>query len=207
MSDVGGTTAPRALGLDEVRAGLTPQKVRPNLDRHCRAFIARSPFLTIATVNAAGDADVSPRGDPPGSVRVLDDATIAIPERPGNRLADSLVNILETGSVGLLFLVPGVEETLRVNGHATVTDDATLLAEMAVNGKAPKLAIVVRVDEAYIHCAKAFKRSHLWDPSRHVARNELPTLGEMIRDQVEPPGMTAADVDEFAESDYRVNMY
>jgi uncharacterized protein len=213
VSAIDPPSALRALELDEVRAvlgspgELTPQKVRPALDRHCRAFIGRSPFLTIASVNATGDADVSPRGDPPGFVQVLDERTLAIPERPGNRLADTLTNVVETGAVGLLFLVPGVEETLRVNGRAVVTDDPALLARMAVDGKRPRLAIVVRVDEAYIHCAKAFKRSALWDAARHVPRHELPTLGEVIRDQVGAPEVTAADVDALAESDYRTNLY
>lgn len=203
----------RALDLGEMRAvlgapdGLTPQKVRPSLDHHCRAFIERSPFLTIASVSAAGGVDVSPRGDPPGFVRVLDDTTLAIPERPGNRLADTLTNVVETGAVGLLFLVPGVDETLRVNGRARVTDDGPLRASMAVGGREPRLAIVVTVEEAYIHCAKAFRRSALWDPGRHVPRHELPTIGQVIRDQVRPPGVTAEDVDAFAESDYRTNMY
>ncbi|MEZ5101096.1 MAG: pyridoxamine 5'-phosphate oxidase family protein [Thermoleophilia bacterium] len=203
----------RTLTLEDVRAtlghpaDLTPHKVRPRLDAPCRAFIARSPFLTLATMNAAGDADVSPRGDPPGFVKVLDDNTLVIPERPGNRLIDSLSNILETGSVGLLFVVPGVEETLRVNGRATITDDPELLATMEVKGKPPRLAIVVRVEQAFVHCAKAFKRSQLWDPALHVPRKELPSIGEMIKEQIDIPEMTAKDIDDFAEDDYRTNMY
>lgn len=206
-------TALRALSEDEVRAvigephELVVLKVRAGLDEHCRAFIARSPFVALGTVDAAGNADVSPRGDPPGFVKVLDDETLAIPERPGNKLMDSLANILETGRVGVLFVIPGIEETLRVNGKATITDDPELLAGMVVQGKPPKLAIVVRVEEAYLHCAKAFKRSRLWDPSTQVSRSELPTLGRMLRDQIRPKDMTAADIDEFAEEDYRTRMY
>jgi PPOX class probable FMN-dependent enzyme len=186
---------------------LVALKVRAELDDHCRAFIAHSPFVALATVGAGGRADVSPRGDPPGFVKVLDETTLAVPERPGNKLMDSLANILETGSVGLLFVIPGIEETLRVNGKATITDDPELVAAMLVKGKPPKLAIVVRVEEAYLHCAKAFKRSRLWDPSEHVARAALPSLGQMLRDQIRPQQMTAADIDAFAEDDYRTRLY
>jgi PPOX class probable FMN-dependent enzyme len=182
-------------------------KVRAELDDHCRAFIARSPFVALATVGADGHADVSPRGDPPGFVKVLDATTLAVPERPGNKLMDSLANILETGSVGLLFVIPGIEETLRVNGKATITDDPELVATMQVRGQAPKLAIVVRVEEAYLHCAKAFKRSRLWDPAAQIQRAALPSLGQMLRDQIRPEQMTAADIDAYAEDDYRTRLY
>ena len=174
---------------------------------HCRAFIERAPFVALGTVGSDGSADVSLRGDPAGFVRVLDDNTLAIPERPGNKLADSLTNVLETGKVGMLFIVPGVEETLRVNGTATITDDAELLEGMAVKGKTPKLAIVVDVDEAFVHCAKAFRRSSLWDPEKHADRSELPSIGQMIRDQVKPPDMGAEDIEEYAQEDYRTRMY
>ena len=206
-------TALRALSADQVRAvigephELVVLKVRPELDEHCRAFIARSPFVALGTVDAAGNADVSPRGDPPGFVKVLDEGTLAIPERPGNKLMDSLANILETGIVGILFVIPGIEETLRVNGKATITDDPELLATMEVEGKPPKLAVVVRVEEAYLHCAKAFKRSQLWDPSVQVERAALPSLGRMLRDQIRPKDMTAADIDAYAEDDYRTRLY
>jgi PPOX class probable FMN-dependent enzyme len=203
----------RTLGPAEVEAilgspaDLVRSKVQPALDANLRAFIARSPFLSLATFSAAGDADVSPRGDPAGVVRVLDDRTLAIPERPGNKLADSLYNILETGSVGLLFVIPGIEDTVRVNGRATITDDPELLDSLAVGGKRPKLALVVHVHEAYVHCAKAFKRSHLWDPERFADRSEVPSLGQIIKGQVELPEMTAADVDAYAEDAYRTELY
>ena len=186
---------------------LVQLKVQPSLDVHSRAFIERAPFVALGTVGADGTSDVSPRGDPAGFVQVLDDNTLAIPERPGNKLADSLTNVLETGEVGLLFFVPGVEETLRVNGNATITDDAELLAGMAVKGKTPKLAIVVDVKEAFVHCAKAFRRSSLWDPAMHVERSELPSIGQMIRDQVKPPDLKASEIEEFAQEDYRTRMY
>lgn len=203
----------RAMSAAEVRevigdpAEIVKLKVRPALDVHCRAFIERAPFVALGTVGDDGSADVSPRGDPAGFVKVLDDNTLAIPERPGNKLADSLTNVLETGEVGMLFMVPGVEETLRVNGSATITDDEELLDSMAVKGKVPKLAIVVEVREAFVHCAKAFRRSSLWDPEKHVERSELPSIGQMIRDQVNPPDLGADDIEEFAQEDYRTRMY
>jgi predicted pyridoxine 5'-phosphate oxidase superfamily flavin-nucleotide-binding protein len=177
-------TIPRALSAEEVRAvigephELVVLKVRAGLDEHCRAFIARSPFVALATVDAEGHADVSPRGDPPGS-----------------------------GSVGLLFVIPGIEETLRVNGKASITDDPELIERMEVEGKRPKLAIVVSVEEAYLHCAKAFKRSRLWDPSVQIERAALPSLGQMLRDQIQPKDLSAADIDAFAEDDYRTRLY
>ncbi len=209
----GTKTTRRALSASEVRdivgdpVELVQLKVRPSLDKHCRAFIERSPFLSLGTVDASGQADVSPRGDPPGFVQVLDDHTLAIPERPGNKLADSLTNILDTGSVGLLFIIPGIEETLRVNGTASINADPELLESMAVKGKTPALAIVVDVQEAFIHCAKAFRRSALWKPESQVDRKELPSIGQVIRDQVKPPDMDAEEIEEFAQEDYRTRMY
>lgn len=213
MSTAGNTAGHQALNDEGMRAligepvDLVRMKVRPTLDEHCQSFIARSPFLCIGTVGADGGTDVSPRGDPPGFVKVLDDGILAIPERPGNKLADSLTNILETGHVGLLFLIPGIDETLRVNGTATLSDDSKILESMVVKGKPPKLAIRVEVEEAFLHCAKAFRRSKLWASDSHVDRSELPTLGQMLRDQIEPPDMTAEDIEEFAEEDYRTRLY
>ena len=186
---------------------LVRMKIQPTLDEHCRSFTARSPFLCMGTVGADGTADVSPRGDPPGFVKILDDSTLAIPERPGNKLADSLTNILETGDVGLLFLIPGIDETLRVNGRATLSEDPELLESMVVKGKAPKLAVRVEVGEAFLHCAKAFRRSKLWAHESRVDRSELPSLGQMLRDQVEPPDVSAADIDALAEEEYRTKLY
>lgn len=146
-----------------------------------RPFIERSPFVCVATADAEGNCDVSPRGDPPGFVRILDDRTLLLPERPGNRLADSLVNILHNPRVGLLFVVPGVTDTFRVNGRATLVTDAALLAPCVVEGKAPALGILVDITIAYTQCAKAFLRSHLWDPARFIERAALPTAGEIHR--------------------------
>jgi uncharacterized protein len=158
---------------------LVCSKIARTLNRLTRQFIERSPFLCLATSAPDGTCDVSPRGDPAGFVRILDDATLLMPERPGNRLADSLRNILSNPHVGLLFVVPGVTDTFRVNGRATLTTDATLLAPCVVENQIPKLGILVDIEEAYTQCSKAFLRSHFWDPSRFVDRSVLPTNGQI----------------------------
>jgi len=160
---------------------LVRAKVGDRLNELTRQFVDRSPFVLLATSAPDGTCDVSPRGDPPGFVRVLDEQTLLLPERPGNRLADSLRNILANPRVGLLFVVPGVGDTLRVNGRATLVTDDELLAPSAVDGKVPKLGILVDADEVFTHCSKAFLRSQLWDPERYVERSELPSSGEIHR--------------------------
>lgn len=191
---------------------LAVKKSLPKLDRYCREFVERSPFLTLATANDKGKADVSPRGDRPGFVLILDDQTLFIPERPGNKRADSLTNITLNPNVGLLFLVPGFDETLRVNGRATVVNDPALLERCAVKGKVPKLGVLVAVEEAYLHCAKAFRRAKLWDSESRQVRGEMPTLGKMILEQTaaanEPPSVAEVKVvDEFVEDNYRNELY
>ncbi|MGR3794333.1 pyridoxamine 5'-phosphate oxidase family protein [Vannielia sp. SX4] len=180
------------------------------LDAHARAFIARSPFVCIGTQGAGGRADVSPRGDAPGFVEVLGDGLLAIPDRPGNNRLDSLANILANGAVGLLFMVPGFDETLRVNGRAKLVRDAALLERMAVNGRAPRLAVVVEVEEVFLHCAKAFRRSKLWDPEARQDRGEMPSLSKMILDQTrgapEDEG-EMAKIDAGLEEAYAKSMY
>jgi PPOX class probable FMN-dependent enzyme len=156
-------------------------KIADRLNAKTRVFVERSPFVVIATCDEAGHCDVSPRGDPPGFVRILDDRTLLVPERPGNKLADSLRNILRTHQLALLFVVPGVGDTFRINGRATLVSDAALLAPCAVEGKVPALGIVVDIEAAYTQCPKAFIRSQLWDPARFVDRAELPTSGEILR--------------------------
>jgi PPOX class probable FMN-dependent enzyme len=174
------------------------------LDVHCRAFIARSPFLVLSTAGASGICDASPKGDLPGFVQVLDEHTLVIPDRPGNRRADSLSNILDNPHVGLLFLIPGMDETLRVNGSARIVRDEALLDRMSVDGRRPQLGIVVDVEECYLHCAKAFLRSKLWDPERQMPRSEMPSLARMIQDQLRPADRSDAEheriVDEHARS-------
>jgi len=188
-------------------SNLVERKRLRSLDRHCPSFIARSPFALIATTDAGGHVDASPRGDEPGFVAVIDDNTLVIPERPGNRLLDSLRNILDTGRVGLLFVIPGVEETLRVNGSAVVSRAPDLLALSVVQDKKPKVVIGVTVEEAYLHCAKAFRRSHLWDADTWAERGDVPTLGKMLVDQVGPVATTVAELDAALDEDYRTTLY
>lgn len=150
------------------------------LDSHCKDYIARSPFLLLATSDRDGSCDVSPRGDAPGFVLVLDEHRLVIPERPGNRRMDSLRNIVSNPHIGLIFLIPGLGETLRVNGRAYVTKDERLLQQMEANGKTPQLAIGVVVEECYMHCAKAFMRSNLWKPESWLAAQELPSAARIL---------------------------
>ena len=156
-------------------------KISDRLHPITRGFIDRSPFVVLATADAGGRCDVSPRGDPAGFVRIVDDTTLLIPERPGNKIADSLRNIVQTGRVGLLFVIPGITDTFRVNGRAFLTTDPLFMEPSAVEGQIPRLGIVVHIEEAYTQCSKAFLRSHLWDPSRYSDRSELPTNGEIMR--------------------------
>jgi hypothetical protein len=184
---------------------LVKNKTLPKLEKHCRAFIALSPFLTLATSGADGMTDVSPRGDAPGFVAVWDDNTLVIPDRPGNKRVDSMTNIVENPNVGLLFFVPGMNETLRINGKARITDDPALLAPLAVRGRAPAAGIVVQIEEAFLHCAKACIRSKLWHPDSQIERKSFPTLGKMIADQL--GGLDADAADEMIEQDSRENLY
>ena len=156
-------------------------KLADRLNHLTRQFVERSPFVTVATASPDGGLDVSPRGDPAGFVRVLDERTLLMPERPGNKLADTLRNLLSDPRIALLFLIPGVGDTFRVNGTAVITDDPTLLAPSAVAGKPPRLGILVTVQEAYTQCPKALIRSELWNPERHIDRSELPKTGEILR--------------------------
>jgi uncharacterized protein len=181
-------------------------KQQTQLDEHCRAVIAASPFMLLATAGRDGRCDVSPRGDGPGFVLVLDDHTIAIPDRPGNRRLDSLENIIENPHVGLIFLVPGMDETLRVNGPATIVQDPDLLARMPAGNKTPTLAIVVETEEVYFQCARALKRAQLWQPERWIDRAAIPTFGRILKDQIKPAGMTAEDLDCYLEEGNR-NLY
>jgi uncharacterized protein len=189
---------------------LAARKSLSVLDMHAQEFIRRSPFLTIGTQNRDGKADVSPRGDPAGFVQVLDDRTLAIPDRPGNNRLDTLANILANPNVGLLFLIPGFDDTLRVNGTAQLSTDLKLLQAMAVNDRVPTLAIVVTVAEVFLHCAKAFRRSRLWDPEARQDRKEMPSLVKMILDQTTGAPQDPAEmrkIDEGLEADYRASMY
>jgi uncharacterized protein len=186
------------------------QKCLDHLDRHAQEFIARSPFLCIGTQAADGLADVSPRGDPRGFVKVLDARTLLIPDRPGNNRLDTQKNILANPSVGLLFMVPGFDDTLRVNGRAVISCDPDLLAPLRVNDRVPKVAIVVEVQEVFLHCAKAFRRSKLWDPAEHQDRREMGSLLQMIMEQTTGAPKDPAEmerIDAGLEEAYRTSMY
>lgn len=180
------TTAAALRALYPAPHPLVVRKQLDRLDDHCRRFVARSPLAFVATAGADGRCDVSPRGDGPGFALVPDDRTVVIPDRKGNNRLDALLNVLENPHAGLLFVVPGIDDTLRVNGRAAITVDPALLAETAVGGKAPLSALVVTVEEAFLHCGRAFKRSGAWDPERFAARGELPTIAQALRDQTAP---------------------
>lgn len=186
-------------------SGLSKDKDLTRLDHHCRAFIALSPFLVLATADEQGRLDASPRGDAPGFVLVLDDATLLLPDRPGNNRVDSYNNVVANPGVGIIFFVPGIEETFRVNGRARVTTDATLLAAAEAQGKVPRAGLLITVEQAFFHCAKALKRSHLWDPSRHVERRSFPTLGKIIADQTAK--VSVEDAEARIEDGYRNRLY
>jgi hypothetical protein len=177
------------------------------LDELCRRFIALSPILFISTVGADGRADVSPRGDKPGFVQILDDQTIAIPDRPGNRRVDTMSNILGNpgSSVGLIFLVPGVDEVMRASGHANITRDPALLARMANDGKHPKLAIVISLDEVFFHCGKALKRAGLWNPASQIDRAAFPSYAQVIHQR--RPHEPLESIEKFIADNYRNELY
>jgi PPOX class probable FMN-dependent enzyme len=188
---------------------LAIQKCQTRLGQHAEAFIRRSPFLCLGTQNADGKSDVSPRGDPPGFVKILDRQTLAIPDRPGNNRLDSLTNILSNPNVGLIFIVPGFDDTLRISGQASLVTDPELLESMRVNDRLPNLAIIVRVEEVFFHCAKAFRRSHLWDPAHLQDRSEMPSLVKMILDETSgaPPEDEMRRLDDDLEDAYRKTLY
>jgi PPOX class probable FMN-dependent enzyme len=176
------------------------------LDDHCRAYIAKSPFVVVASADAAGELDVSPKGDPAGFVQVLDDRTLAVPERPGNRRADTFANVLQNPRVALIFLIPGKSETLRVSGTAIIVKDRWLCDGMAVSGKAPALALVVSIVEVSIHCAKCVVRSKLWDPTHWPDLTEVPSLAQAIVEQAKLRS-TPAEVQAFLDQDVRERLY
>ena len=196
-------------GLREIigePAAIAATKEMPALDKHCRHFISLSPFLCLSSMNADGKADVSPRGDPPGFVKVLDERTVLIPDRKGNGRLDTMENILEQPSVAVIFFVPGIEETLRLNGKASITRDPALLEDMEVQGKTPALGIKIEIDTVYFHCAKALKRSRLWDPETRIDRADFPRYGQIIKDQRNPGG-SADEIEDYIQTNYKTEMY
>ncbi|MEX2518881.1 MAG: pyridoxamine 5'-phosphate oxidase family protein [Paracoccaceae bacterium] len=178
---------------------LVVRKQLAALDPHSKRFLTKSPFVLIGSQGASGHGDVTPKGDGPGFVAVLDDVTIAIPDRPGNNRIDTWENLIENPAVGLLFLIPGMNETLRINGDARLTADADLCARLAMNGRPALAALVVNVREVYMHCAKAFIRSALWKSDNWPDRSEMPTLGEIVRDQLALAESASAIDDHLAE--------
>lgn len=181
------------------------KKQLSRLDRHCRAFIARSPFLVIASSDPSGRCDASPKGDAPGFVRVVDDETLLIPDRLGNNRVDTLGNLLVRPGVGLIFFVPGVNETLRVNGRACVTADPALLDPLAVNGKVPRSGILVAAEEVYFHCGKALIRSDLWNPEKQIPRGDFPSLGRIIAEQI--GGVSVEESERYTADGYKNRLY
>jgi PPOX class probable FMN-dependent enzyme len=188
---------------------LAVQKQLDHLDHNCRRFIALSPFLCLASARPDGLADNSPRGDAPGFVLVPDERTLVIPDRPGNNRLDSQSNIIHNPNVGLLFLIPGVTETRRVNGRARIVADPDLLARFEVRGRSPKVAIVVAVVEAFLHCSKALIRSRLWQADAQVDRKLLPSLGRMIADVADrkASAATVAEYDQRIARNAREELY
>ena len=199
--------------VEELREVVAPptqvvaDKAIDHIDDASRRFLEASPFFLLATSAADGTCDVSPRGDPPGSVLVLDRRTLAFGDRKGNRRLDSLRNILANPQVGLLFLVPGVGDTLRVNGTARIVAEAGYLPEMARGGVVPHLAVEVVVEELFLHCSKAFGRSALWDPASWPAKGEVPSAGEIVRSQHPAVTVPAAEIDAALEESAVVNRY
>jgi PPOX class probable FMN-dependent enzyme len=176
---------------EQLRAILPPpykvtlDKVLKYLDAHCKTYVSLTPFVMLATCDARGDCDSSPRGGPAGFIKILDDRHLLIPEVIGNRQADTLINIIEHPYVGMMFIIPGLEETLRVNGKACVVNDASVLAQAAVKDKVPQLGIGIEIEEAYMHCAKAAKRSSLWNPAGWPDRSSLASVAQILRDHTQ----------------------
>ena len=181
------------------------KKQLSRLDKHCRDFIARSPFLVIASADPSGRCDASPKGDAPGFVQVIDDTTLLIPDRLGNNRIDTLANLVARPGIGLIFFVPGINETLRVNGKSLITTDPALLEPLAVNGKVPRSAILVTAEEIYFHCGKALIRSDLWNPDKQVRRSDFPSLGRILADQI--GGTSVEESERYTAESYKTRLY
>ena len=194
LRDIYKPPAPRAL-----------QKVLDHLDVHCRNFIALSPLCVLSSAGANGQPDASPRGDPPGFVQVLDEKTLLLPDRPGNNQVDSLQNIVQNPGVGLLFFVPGMNETLRVKGKAEIVRDEEMLEPLKMQRRAPLSGLRITVEEAFLHCGRALIRSRIWDPEVKIDRSEYPTYGEVLADQI--AGADAREIDESEEEANKERLY
>ncbi|MGM0900920.1 MAG: pyridoxamine 5'-phosphate oxidase family protein [Bacillota bacterium] len=186
---------------------LVKRKVISSIDHHCTEFISHSPFVVLSTSSHEGECDVSPRGDAPGFVHILNEKTLIIPERPGNKRMDSLRNIITNPRIGLLFMIPGLEETLRVNGKATLVKDQDLLEQMAVKGKTPALAIGVEVEECFIHCAKAFKRSKMWETTSWENKENLPNAAKILYEHARLPDSSVESIARRLDESYKNRLY
>lgn len=195
---------------EEVRAlygepsDLVQKKVLDHLDKHSQHFIRLSPFVVIASSDDRG-ADATPRGDAPGFVAILDDRRLLIPDRRGNNRIDTLLNVARNPQIGLLFMVPGINETLRVNGIGRIVTDHALLAPMTVQGKAPTSGLEIDVREVFFHCGKAMIRSRLWQADAQVERKSFPSLGRIVADQI--AGIDAEAAEKNLEEAYRSRLY
>ena len=185
--------------------GRAVSKQMDKLDKHSRRFIELSPFIVMATSHPNGLADASPKGDLPGFVRVLDDYNIAIPDRPGNNRLDTMENLLANPAIGLIFFIPGVNETLRINGTVEIRDDADLMKRFEVDSKLPKTIFVVSVKEVYLHCAKALMRSNLWSLDAQAPKRPIPTIAQMIKEQSGDDGPIESQAD--MEAKYKKELY
>jgi PPOX class probable FMN-dependent enzyme len=199
--------------IDAIRELIPPpaapaeQKAIDHLDAHCRAFIDRSPFFVLASADAAGRCDASPKGGPPGFARVLDEHRLAVPDYPGNRRLDSYTNILESPGVELIFLIPRVAETLRVRGSASLTRDPDVLARLDDAGRTPKLALGVTVERCFLQCGKALKRSELWQPDAWPALDGMPSAAQIFRDHIALEGMTVEATEQHLEHNYATELW
>lgn len=185
---------------------LVTRKTLSSLDKHCATFINRSPFVIISSIDVNGKMDVSPKGDPAGFVKILDDTTLAIPDRLGNRRADTIENLLQNPRIGLIFLIPGKSETLRVSGSAQIVRDENLRSSMAMQGKNPDFAIAVKVEEAFFHCSKCMIRSKLWDTEKWPSLDGLPRLAETMVDAGKLE-MTEEQMHEIVLNDETTRLY
>lgn len=203
MTEITGTGQLREIYAEP--AEMTMKKILDRVDAHARRFIALSPFLTIASTNAGG-TDCSPRGDEPGFVTVVDDKTLLLPDRRGNNILDTAQNVLANPEVGLLFMVPGLNETLRINGRARIVTDPDALQRMAIRGTiVPSSAMEIAVDQVYFHCGRAVLRADLWNPEKKRTRAEFPTLGTILADQI--AGVDGKAADQRLDIAYTTNLY
>lgn len=185
---------------------LVARKTIDHIDDHCRSFIEKSPFITIATSDRSGNFDVSPKGDPAGFVKILNNKVLAIPDRPGNRKADTLRNIIQNPNIGLIFLIPGIKETLRVNGSAKIVTDSPVLELLSCQGKKPSLAIIVNVKEAFMHCAKCMIRSDLWRNVDDKKTRDVPSLARTLIDHAKLD-VDYQELEGMIKDDEKTNLY